>query len=115
MYGHYGRSPNIVCIINAKPLRDNSITSYIILKKKVFRRFYFVANQALLILSNGNRPLKVAKYLGDIFYGAKTLDFSKAPGTGNIASGVKSKDGEKVPFVVNMKLDGSVDHYRVAL
>ena len=40
---------------------------------------YFVANQALLdILSNGNRPLKVAVYLGDVFDGVNTLNCAKS-------------------------------------
>ena len=42
---------------------EKALNDYLEQKKKAFPRFYFVANQALLdILSNGNRPLKVAAY-----------------------------------------------------
>jgi dynein heavy chain len=45
-------------------------------KRKIFPRFYFVSEQALLdILSNGNKPTKVDEYLGDCFDGLKGLDF----------------------------------------
>merc|ERR1719326_1986629 len=73
---------------------EKALNEYLEQKKKAFPRFYFVANQALLdILSNGNKPLKVAAYLGDVFDGVQTLDFSKAENTGLIASGIISKDG----------------------
>ena len=41
---------------------EKALNDYLEQKKKAFPRFYFVANQALLnILSNGNKPLKVAE------------------------------------------------------
>lgn len=95
---------------------EKSLNEYLEQKKKVFPRFYFVANQALLdILSNGNRPLKVAEYLGDIFDGVQTLDFNKAPDTGKLASGHIAKDGEKVPWNTDLELVGAVENYLVSL
>eukprot|EP00928_Gymnodinium_smaydae_P023763 TRINITY_DN1947_c0_g1_i2.p1 TRINITY_DN1947_c0_g1~~TRINITY_DN1947_c0_g1_i2.p1 ORF type:complete len:4562 (+),score=1174.36 TRINITY_DN1947_c0_g1_i2:66-13751(+) len=95
---------------------EKALNEYLEQKKKVFPRFYFCANQALLdILSNGNKPLKVAEYLGDMFDGVLTLDFSKAPDTGRIACGHKSKDGESVKWVEDMKIEGAVENYLVAL
>jgi dynein heavy chain len=95
---------------------EKALNEYLEQKKKAFPRFYFVANQALLdILSNGNKPKKVAAYLGDVFDGVKTLDFSKAPETGLIASGIISKDGEKVPWSQDLQLDGAVEGYLTAL
>jgi dynein heavy chain len=95
---------------------EKALNEYLEQKKKVFPRFYFCANQALLdILSNGNKPLKVAEYLGDIFDGVLTLNFSKAPDTGRIASGHLSKDGETVEWKDDMHIEGAVENYLVAL
>jgi len=91
---------------------EKALNDYLEQKKKAFPRFYFVANQALLdILSNGNRPLKVAAYLGDVFEAIKTLDFSKEPDTGRIGSGIIAKDGEKIPFHEDVALTGAVETY----
>jgi dynein heavy chain len=95
---------------------EKALNEYLEQKKKAFPRFYFCANQALLdILSNGNRPLKVAEYLGDIFDGVKTLDFSKAPDTGKLAAGHIAKDGEKVPWAQDLALEGPVETYLTSL
>lgn len=59
--------------------------------------------------------MKVAEYLGDIFDGIKTLDFSKAPDTGKIACGHKAKDGEQVAWATDLSLDGAVEGYLSAL
>ena len=88
------------------------VYDYLEQKKKAFPRFYFVANQALLnVLSNGNRPLKVAEYMGDCFDGVRTLDFSKDPENGKIASGMYSKDTETVPWGQDLHLEGAVETY----
>jgi len=95
---------------------EKALNEYLEQKKKAFPRFYFCANQALLdILSNGNRPLKVAEYLGDIFDGIKTLDFSKAPDTGKVACGHISKDTEVMAWAEDLVLDGAVELYLVKL
>jgi dynein heavy chain len=91
---------------------EKALNDYLEQKKKAFPRFYFVANQALLnILSNGNKPLKVAEYIGDCFDGVRTLDFSKAPDTGKLACGHFSKDTETVPWHEDLVLDGAVETY----
>jgi dynein heavy chain len=91
---------------------EKALNDYLEQKKKAFPRFYFVANQALLnILSNGNKPLKVAEYMGDCFDGVKTLDFSKSPDTGKIACGHFSKDTEVVSWHEDLALDGAVETY----
>merc|ERR1719487_464909 len=111
-----GREEALTNICNNIESCERALNDYLEQKKKAFPRFYFVANQALLdILSNGNKPKKVAAYLGDVFDGIKTLDFSKAPDTGLIASGVISKDGEKVPWGQDLTLDGAVEGYLTAL
>eukprot|EP00929_Paragymnodinium_shiwhaense_P077084 TRINITY_DN3967_c0_g3_i3.p1 TRINITY_DN3967_c0_g3~~TRINITY_DN3967_c0_g3_i3.p1 ORF type:complete len:4541 (+),score=1544.66 TRINITY_DN3967_c0_g3_i3:127-13749(+) len=111
-----GREEALQTICDAIDTCEKALNEYLEQKKKAFPRFYFVANQALLdILSNGNKPLKVAAYLGDVFDGVKTLDFSKAPDTGLIASGIKSKDGEAVPWYADIMLDGAVEGYLSSL
>merc|ERR1719454_2730455 len=82
-----GREEVLTTICGNIETCEKALNDYLEQKKKAFPRFYFVANQALLdILSNGNRPLKVAAYLGDVFEAVKTLDFSKDPDNGKIAS-----------------------------
>jgi dynein heavy chain len=111
-----GREEALKEICNGIDTCEKALNEYLEQKKKAFPRFYFVANQALLdILSNGNRPKKVAAYLGDVFDGIKTLDFSKAPDTGLIASGIISKDGEIVPWQQDLTLEGAVEYYLTAL
>ena len=57
-------------------LCEKSLNEYLEQKKKIFPRFYFVSNQALLdILSNGNNPEIVDGYLGDCFSGTKAVKF----------------------------------------
>jgi len=91
---------------------ERALNEYLEQKKKAFPRFYFMANQALLdVLSNGNRPLKVAEYLGDVFDGVKTLDFSKDPTTGRVGCGHIAKDGEVVKWYTDIQLYGAVESY----
>jgi len=55
-------------------LCERALHEYLEQKKKIFPRFYFVSNQALLdILSNGNNPEKVNSYVGDCFTGMKSM------------------------------------------
>jgi dynein heavy chain len=83
-------------------LCEKALNEYLEQKKKVFPRFYFVSNQALLdILSNGNNPEKVDEYLGDCFDGMKNLDFVRGEGEivpAKRAKGLWSLEKEYVPF-----------------
>ena len=55
-------------------LCEKALHEYLEQKKKIFPRFYFVSNQALLdILSNGNDPEVVNSYVGDCFTGMKKM------------------------------------------
>lgn len=94
---------------------EKALNEYLEQKKKVFPRFYFVSNQALLdILSNGNNPEKVDEYLGDCFDGMKSLDFIRGPGIqspAKSAKGMFSKEGEYVPFSQPFHCAGAVESY----
>ncbi|CAE7303968.1 unnamed protein product [Symbiodinium necroappetens] len=110
-----GRAQTLADISDALDTCERSLNDYLEQKKKYFPRFYFVANGALLdILSNGNKPLKVAEYLGDVFDGIRTLDFSKDPQFGRIACGHRAKDGEFVAWPSEtgpFQLEGPVEQY----
>ena len=66
----------------------------------------------LMIVQNhlSNVDSKIfAFYLGDVFEMVKTLDFTKSPEDGRVASGLKSKDGEYIPFGNDIQLVGAVE------
>ena len=94
-------------------LCEKALNEYLEQKKKIFPRFYFVSNQALLdILSNGNNPEKVNDFIGDCFDGMKCMKFVEE---GNrpykTSQGMIAKDGEYVPFYTNFTCTGAVENY----
>jgi len=92
---------------------EKALNDYLEAKKKIFARFYFVSNQALLdILSNGNNPEKVNEYVGDCFDGLKTIKFlEEGPRPYRTAVGMNSKDYEYVSFNTNFTTQGAVENY----
>lgn len=94
---------------------EKALNEYLEQKKKIFSRFYFVSNQALLdILSNGNNPEKVDEYLGDCFDGMKRLSFVKGPGyvyPAKQADGMYSNEEEYVKFNEIFHAAGAVENY----
>ncbi len=79
-------------------LCQKSLNEYLDMKKKIFPRFYFVSNVALLdMLSNSNNPLKILPYLGDCYDSIKMLTMDPPAKEGdmpNTASQMIAKDGE---------------------
>jgi dynein heavy chain len=65
---------------------QRSLNEYLDQKKKIFPRFYFVSNVALLdMLANGTNPPKIMKYLGDCYDSLDELVFvTDAEGNKNI-------------------------------
>lgn len=96
-------------------LCEKALNEYLEQKKKMFPRFYFVSNQALLdILSNGNNPPKVDEYIGDCFDGMKGLDFITGEGQpvpAKSSKGMWSKYREYVPFNGIFTCNGAVENY----
>lgn len=92
---------------------EKALNEYLEQKKKIFARFYFVSNQALLdILSNGNNPVKVDEYIGDCFDGLKCVKFvPEGPMPYKTCQGMIAKDGEYVPFSSNFTFVGAVENY----
>lgn len=94
-------------------LCEKALNEYLEQKKKIFPRFYFLSNQALLdILSNGTNPEKVNEYIGDCFDGMKFMKFvEEGPHPYRTACGMYSKDGEYVAFASNFTCNGAVENY----
>lgn len=94
-------------------LCEKSLNDYLEQKKKIFSRFYFVSNQALLdILSNGNNPEIVNRYLGDCFNGMKCVKFVETEQRPyKIAQGMISKENEYVDFGDQFEFTGAVEYY----
>lgn len=89
-------------------------------KKKIFPRFYFVSNQALLdILSNGNNPEIVNTYIGDCFDGMRNVKFitdEGEPRPYKRSIGMFSKEGEYVSFQgETFIMQGAVENYLLDL
>merc|ERR1711871_127875 len=79
---------------------QKSLNEYLDQKKKIFPRFYFVSNVALLdMLANGTNPPRIMKYLGDCYDALNFLTFTKDPATGventKRAHEMIAKDGER--------------------
>lgn len=110
-----GREELLNTFFNEIELCEKALLSYLEEKKKIFARFYFVSNQALLdVLSNGNNPEKVDEYIGDCFDGLKCLDFIKGPNIpypSKRAKGMHSKETEYVPFTTEFAMVGAVENY----
>jgi len=94
---------------------EKALDEYLQAKKKIFPRFYFVSDQALLdILSQGNNPEKVDEYLGDCFDGLKCIRFIKGEGQpvpARSADAMISNEGETVVFSEIFTCVGVVENY----
>ena len=76
-----GRGDVLRDMTKALELCQKSLNEYLDMKKKIFPRFYFVSNTALLdILSNGNNPPRVIPYLGDCYDSISDLVFDPPTG-----------------------------------
>jgi dynein heavy chain len=111
-----GRSQLLEKMLNGLEKCEKSLFQYLETKRKIFPRFYFLANAALLdILSNGYDPQCVQKHLGDCFDNLKLLEYTKGEEEGtftNHAVGMYSKDGaEYVKFDEDFVAEGAVEDW----
>lgn len=94
---------------------QKSLNEYLDQKKKIFPRFYFVSNVALLdMLANGTNPPKIMRYLGDCYDSLDELVFVKdAEGKPNIhlANEMVAKDRERLMLSEAFPLEGEVERY----
>lgn len=94
---------------------QKSLNEYLDQKKKIFPRFYFVSNVALLdMLANGTNPPKIMKYLGDCYDSLDELVFVKDDkGVENtkLANEMVAKDKERLMLSEPFPLEGEVERY----
>lgn len=87
---------------------QKSLNEYLDKKKKIFPRFYFVSNVALLeILSNGNNPKKIMPFLGDCYDSLCDLVFEND--SGNVATAMIAKDQEVMQLSCPFVMSGAVE------
>lgn len=112
-----GRFAILVDFFNDIETCEKSLNDYLEQKKKMFPRFYFVSNQALLdILSNGNNPEKVGGYLGDCFDGLNKMDWAQEDNRPwRRSKGMFSKENEYIPFGSDFSMNGAVESYLTEL
>ena len=95
-------------------LCEKALAEYLETKQIAFPRFYFVSSADLLdILSNGNRPLVVAKHFTKFFDSLAKIEM-KSDEDGNptnAATTMIAKDGEKVTFAADCLCDGKVENW----
>ena len=94
---------------------QKSLNEYLDQKKKIFPRFYFVSNVALLdMLANGTNPPKIMKYLGDCYDSLDDLVFfTDEHGVRNnkLAIEMVAKDKERLMLSEPFALEGEVERY----
>ncbi|KDO31249.1 hypothetical protein SPRG_03866 [Saprolegnia parasitica CBS 223.65] len=89
---------------------QKSLNEYLDKKKKIYPRFYFVSNVALLdILSNGNNPKKIMPFLGDCYDSLNNLIFED--GSPNTAHTMIAKDKEHVKLPKIFVMAGAVESW----
>ena len=98
---------------------QKSLDAYLETKRQYFPRFYFLSNEDLLeILGQQKDPEQVQKHIVKCFVGVKYMQLL-APGiAGNRtfeATGLQAPDGETIPLVRNLIIDGPVEKWLLLL
>jgi dynein heavy chain len=115
--------PNVVEVCSQEGMEENlremvgiletcqkSLNEYLDMKKKIFPRFYFVSNVALLdILSNGNNPPAIMPYVSDCYDALAKLIFEED--SIDTAHTMIAKDGEQIKLDKPFKISGAVEHW----
>jgi dynein heavy chain len=111
-----GRQDILLSLMQRLELCQKSLNEYLDQKKKIFPRFYFVSNVALLdMLANGTNPAKIMKYIGDCFDALNELIFvidekTQQPSTTTVDRMI-AKDGEELDMSEPFELTGEVEGY----
>jgi dynein heavy chain len=115
--------PNVIEVCSQEGMEENlkemvailetcqkSLNEYLDMKKKIFPRFYFVSNVALLdILSNGNNPPAIMPYVSDCYDALAKLIFDED--SIDSAHTMIAKDGEQIKLDKPFKISGAVEHW----
>lgn len=118
-----GRDERLRNLLSLLEVCQKALNEYLDAKKKLFPRFYFVSNAALLdILSNGKNPTAVMPHVGACFDAIRALELkpSSEPEEGkepvfDSAAAMLAKDGEVVPFMAPYLIHGAVEVWLGAL
>lgn len=86
------------------------LEDYLESKRLLFPRFYFLSNDELLeILSQTKNPQAVQPHLSKCFDAIKSLEFAGNDPKSIDITGMNSPEGERVPFLKNIKARGNVE------
>eukprot|EP00903_Cladosiphon_okamuranus_P006208 g6103.t2 len=110
-----GRAEGLKSMMQRLEMCQKSLNEYLDMKKKIFPRFYFVSNVALLdMLANGTNPPKIMPYLGDCYDSLANLTFitledgTTSPKTVNE---MVAKDREHLKMFEDFTMEGEVEGY----
>jgi dynein heavy chain len=117
-----GRADALKDMTKRLELCQRALNEYLDVKKKIFPRFYFVSNVALLeILSNGNNPPQIMSFIGDCYDSLNKLVQPK-PGSelgdlhpeyaenwSKIGMKIVAKDGEIIDLPEPFEMIGAVE------
>lgn len=110
-----GRASLLKDLTKRLELCQKSLNEYLDVKKKIFPRFYFVSNVALLeILSNGNNPPRIMPFIGDCYDSLNKLDQPEndpeyAENWATIGKTMVAKDGERIDLPEDFVMLGAVE------
>ena len=98
---------------------QKSLDAYLETKRQFFPRFYFLSNEDLLeILGQQKDPEQVQKHIIKCFVGIKYLILMLPGVAGNRTvecTGLQAPDGETIPLVRNVIIDGPVEKWLVLI
>jgi dynein heavy chain len=100
-------------------LCQKSLNEYLDVKKKIFPRFYFVSNVALLeILSNGNNPPRIMPFIGDCYDSLNCLTqpqddpaYADDERWKKVGLEMIAKDGERIMLPDEFEMVGAVEDW----
>lgn len=98
-------------------LCSKSLEAYLEEKKKLFPRFYFVSDPALLkILSQGSDPENIQEDFEKLFDAITEVKFAKADKKSNLKMittimSTVGKEAEEVPLTNNVKCEGTIESW----
>ncbi|CAN0161161.1 unnamed protein product [Scytosiphon promiscuus] len=110
-----GRAEGLKSMMQRLEMCQKSLNEYLDMKKKIFPRFYFVSNVALLdMLANGTNPPKIMPYLGDCYDSLANLTFvTLEDGTtsSKTVNEMVAKDREHLKTFEDFTMEGEVEGY----
>ena len=91
---------------------QKSLDNYLEMKRKLFPRFYFISDDDLLeLIGKSKEPDHVQKHMKKCFEGAALLLLNSKNDDNDFhfVTGVKASDGERLDFVKQVPIEGSIE------